>query len=69
MVAVLVLLPDFVAFAAIGIIVALTMSAVLLTILLAPIAIVGLVVARIAQWMLRGRLPAGPWTPYGGRRR
>ena len=28
----------------------------------------GLVVARIAQWMLRGRLPAGPWAPYGGRR-
>jgi hypothetical protein len=57
LVAVLVALPDFVAFAAIAVIVALAMSALLLTMLLAPVALVGVAVARFASWMFRRHWP------------
>ncbi len=57
LVAVLIALPDFVAFAAIAIVVALAMSTLLLTMLLAPVALVGVAVARLASWMFRRRWP------------
>ena len=55
--AVLVALPDFVVFAAIAVVVALAMSTLLLAMLLAPVALVGVVVARLASWMFRRRWP------------
>lgn len=55
--AVLVALPDFVAFAAIAVVVALAMSTLLMAMLLAPVALVGVVIARLASWMFRRRWP------------
>ena len=54
---VLLALPDFVAFAAIAVVVALAMSTLLLTMLLAPVALVGVAIARIASWMFRRHWP------------
>jgi hypothetical protein len=67
--AVLALLPDFLAFALVGVVVGLTMLSVLLAIALAPVALFALAFAKLAEWLFRGRLPGPPWAPGPPRRR
>ena len=62
-------LPDFLAFALIGIVVGLTIMTVMLAVVLAPVALVGLAFAKLAEWLFRGRMPGPPWAPGPARRR
>jgi hypothetical protein len=60
-------LPAFLAWTLLAIVVGLAVSTLLLTIALAPAALIGLGIAWLAGRLFRGRLPAHPWAP-GGRR-
>jgi hypothetical protein len=67
LVVVLALLPDFMAWTMLALLVGVAVATLLLALALAPAALIGLAIAWIAGRMLRGRTPAHPWAP-GGRR-